>query len=887
MEIISYRVMDGPNIYSYTPVIEIVLDLGNYDKIESKEINGFNKCLLKHYSGLYNHTCSFGEKGGFVQRLKEGTYFGHITEHLCLEIQNLHGDDVYYGKTRWLHDTKYKIVVEYIVEEVALFAFKSALEIVENICNGNEIGFIIERINKELEKIISKHGIGPSTSAILESAAKRDVPVIPIDKDSCLYQLGYGKKQKRIAATITSATSCVAVDIASNKLQTNNILKDAGLPVPRGFIVEKAVELKELISRLGSPLVVKPYNCNHGNGVSLYINNWHDLKNAFYQAKKHSDKVIIEEYIKGNDYRLLLVDNQLVAAAERTPPHVIGDGKNTIKKLIDNINNYSYRGEGHEKPLTRIYIDEIVSKYLSEQGYTINTIPDRGQVVYLRYNGNLSTGGTARDITAQVHPSNAELAVRAARVIGLDIAGIDIIAKDIRVPLLQQDGAIIEVNAAPGIRMHHHPLIGESRNVADEIIKYLFPNDNGRIPVISITGTNGKTTTTRILARIFKNEYDNVGFTTTDGTYVNNHCIISGDNTGPISARTLLKDPLIDIALLETARGGILREGLGYQESDIGVIINISEDHLGVHGIETIEDLADVKSLIIETVRKTGRCILNADDKTVFKLADRASAPVIFFSQKSNNANIYNHCNNGGEAVYIEGNNIIYQKEKFKETIFKDIRRIPIAFNGIAKHNIENVLAAASVAISLGINNKYIIKELMSFGNDCSDNIGRLNVFQSIGLKVILDYGHNPAGFEEVLTFMENLQYERLIGVVGVPGDRSDQLIVKAGETVAKYLDVVYLKEDQDLRGREPGEVSSLISKGLKNCHFSGQYSYIAKESEALETALHKARPGDVIVCFYEKNPDELIRIIKQGLMEYETKEPHLEEKKEKVCLID
>ncbi len=887
MEIISYRVMDGPNIYSYTPVIEIVLDLGNYDKIESKEINGFNKCLLKHYSGLYNHTCSFGEKGGFVQRLKEGTYFGHITEHLCLEIQNLHGDDVYYGKTRWLHDTKYKIVVEYIVEEVALFAFKSALEIVENICNGNEIGFIIERINKELEKIISKHGIGPSTSAILESAAKRDVPVIPIDKDSCLYQLGYGKKQKRIAATITSATSCVAVDIASNKLQTNNILKDAGLPVPRGFIVEKAVELKELISRLGSPLVVKPYNCNHGNGVSLYINNWHDLKNAFYQAKKHSDKVIIEEYIKGNDYRLLLVDNQLVAAAERTPPHVIGDGKNTIKKLIDNINNYSYRGEGHEKPLTRIYIDEIVSKYLSEQGYTINTIPDRGQVVYLRYNGNLSTGGTARDITAQVHPSNAELAVRAARVIGLDIAGIDIIAKDIRVPLVQQDGAIIEVNAAPGIRMHHYPLKGESRNVADDIIEYLFPNDNGRIPIISITGTNGKTTTTRILAQIFKNKYDFVGFTTTDGTYVNEQCIMSGDNTGPISAKTLLKDPLIDIALLETARGGIIRGGLGYQESDIGVIINISEDHLGVDGIETLEDLANIKSLIIETVRKTGRCILNADDKAVINLADRARAPIIFFSQKNNNVIIYNHCNNGGEAVYIKENNIIYQKSELKVIIYQDISKIPITVKGFAKHNIENVLAATAVAISLGVNNECINKGLSSFGNDLTDNIGRLNVFQTVGLKVILDYGHNPAGFEEVFKFMKKIQGQRFVGVVGVPGDRSDQLIIRAGKIASNYLDVVYIKEDQDLRGRDTGEVAELIIKGLKNSHFKGYHSYISKESEALKMALHNARSGDVIVCFYEKNPEELIRIIKQGIMEYETKEPFMEEKKEKLCLID
>ncbi|MFP4016198.1 MAG: cyanophycin synthetase, partial [Halanaerobiales bacterium] len=651
MKIISHSIMKGPNLYSYSPVIETICDLGDYDRVESKNIKDFNKSLVKNFPGLKEHSCSEGRKGGFLKRLDQGTYLGHIIEHLSLEIQVIHGYDVYYGKTIWTEGSRYKIITEYIVEELAEFAVEAAVEIVMALTEQSKIEQIINRVKRDGEKIIKRYGIGPSTRSLIEAASNRGIPVITLDKEACLYQLGYGKKQKRIEATISSTTSCIAVDIASNKMQTKILLEDAGLPVPRGYILENTLQLKELICHIDTPLVVKPFNCNHGKGVSLNIHNWYELKKAFYRAKKYSRKVIIEEYIAGKDYRLLVVGNNMVAAAERRPPYVRGDGRSNISQLIDQVNESSLRGEGHEKPLTRINIDEVVVKYLCGQGYNLDTIPEKNQLIYLRHNGNLSTGGTAEDITDQVHPLNVDLAVRAARVIGLDIAGVDIIAQDIRVPLSKQDGAVIEVNAAPGIRMHHFPTTGKKRAAADAIIDYLFPDDNGRVPVVSITGTNGKTTTTRLLAEIFCQIYDNVGYTTTDGTYINGHCIMSGDNTGPISAKAILMEPTIDIALLETARGGIVREGLGYNYSDIGVIINITEDHLGVDGIETLSDLAFIKSLVIETVKRTGNCVLNADDPIVLKLSERASAPIFYFSQENNNVVIANHCNNGGKAV--------------------------------------------------------------------------------------------------------------------------------------------------------------------------------------------------------------------------------------------
>ncbi|MFP4660618.1 MAG: cyanophycin synthetase [Halanaerobiales bacterium] len=887
MKIISHRLMKGPNLYTYSPVIETICDLDSFDQVESKDIKGFNKSVIKYFPGLLDHSCSEGRKGGFLKRLKEGTYLGHIIEHLSLEIQVLLGYDVYYGKTIWIEGSCYKLITEYIVEEIAQFAVETALEFVLALAEQTDTELILNKLKNEGEKIVRRYGIGPSTRALIDSAKKRNIPVIPLDKENCLYQLGYGKRQKRIEATISSTTSCIAVDIASNKMQTNELLRDAGLPVPRGFILENIIELKDVICHLETPLVVKPFNCNHGKGVSLNINNWYELKKAFYRARKYSRKIIVEEYIVGKDYRLLVVGNRMIAAAERKPPHIRGDGKNNIRKLIEQINDSTLRGDGHEKPLTRIKIDEVIIKHLQAEGYNLDTIPEKNQIIFLRHNGNLSTGGTAEDITGQVHPLNMELAIRAAHVIGLDIAGIDIIAQDIRVPLLQQEGVIIEVNASPGIRMHLYPSIGKSRPAADAIIDHLFPDNDGRIPVISITGTNGKTTTTRLLAEIFSQVYENVGYTTTDGTYINDQCIIPGDNTGPISAKSLLKEPIVDIVILETARGGIIREGLGYHQSDIGVILNITEDHLGVDGIETLADLAFIKSLVIETVKKTGNCVLNADDPTVLRLSERASAPIVYFSQKNNNVIITNHCNNGGKAVYIENGNIVHQKGDLKEVVFRDVRNIPITFGGRAKHNVENILAATSVALSRGIDKRYIEKALSSFGSNWSDNTGRLNIFQTIGLKVILDYGHNPAGFEKVFKFMKKLEGERLVGIVGLPGDRNDDLIIKAGKIIADYLDVVYIKEDMDLRGRKAGEVAGLLRKALLENNYQGLYSYISAESDALEMALSNAIPGDIIVCFYEKNPEKLIRIIRQGMLEFETKEAVVDQKTRKSLIID
>lgn len=886
MKILSYRVLPGANVYAYSPVLEAEIDLGDYDELESKDVPGFNETLLAYYPGLAEHSCSLGYKGGFLRRLSEGTYFSHIIEHLCLEIQARLGQDVYFGKSIWQKDSRYKIIVEYQVEEIGLFAFRAAFRIVKELLLKKEIEFTVKMIEKEGERVLRKYGIGPSTTALLKAAREKDIPVIPLDRQASLYQLGYGKNQKRIEATIASTTSCIAVDIACDKIQTKALLQEAELPVPRGLVVEKIGQLKEAIHRLGPPLVVKPYNSNHGKGVSLNINNWYDLKEAFLKAREYSKQVIVEEYIEGKDYRLLVVGGRMVAAAERIPPHVYGDGQSTIRELINKINSSPDRGKGHEKRLTRIRIDELVEKCLQEQGLDLDRVPGKGQLVYLRYNGNLSTGGTARDVTDEVHPFNASLVVRAAQIVGLDIAGVDLVARDIRVPITQQRGAIIEVNAAPGIRMHHYPEEGKPRNVAGAILDYLFPENDGRIPIIAVTGTNGKTSTCRLLAKIFREVYENVGLTISGGTYINDCCIKTGDNTGPVSARTLLKETTVDIAILETARGGIQRAGLGYDKSDIGIILNITEDHLGVDGIETLEELADLKSLVIETVKKDGACILNAEDPLVVSLARRASAEVVYFSRTPNNLLLDSHCKQGGKAVYLEDNSLIYQEGSRKRLILEDIREIPFTYKGLATHNIENILAATAAAICSSVEPEIIKKSLLSFGANRTDNPGRLNIFESIDLKVILDYGHNPAGFKEVFKFMKKLEGKRLVGVVGVPGDRKDDLIIRAGEICGRYLDLVYIKEDRDLRGRRPGEVAALIKEGLERSGFTGFHKFIPDEKEALSEALASALPGDIIVCFYEQEPEKLMQIIQQGIIEFETREAFREERQEELYLL-
>ncbi len=885
MKILDIKVLAGANIYTYNQVIEMRIDLESINGIESRKIPGFNDNLLRLFPGLRNHYCSKGIPGGFVIRLEEGTYLGHIIEHLALELQVMLGHQVYFGKTRLEEESIYKIIFEYKTRQVGEFAARKAVEIVNSILEHREVN--VETVIAKGEEIDRLYGLGPSTRALLRAAEERGIPWLGLGEGSSLYQLGYGIRQRRIEATIASTTSCIGVDLASDKIKTKELLLDSGLPVPRGYIVKTLSELKEIVLNLEMPLVVKPYNGNHGRGVSLNVYNWYDLKRAFFKARKLSDMVVIEEFIQGKDFRLLVVGNRVIAASERIPPHVVGDGRHTVRELVEIINSSAERGRGHERPLTRIKIDEIVSDYLKHQGYTPDSVLEEGQTVYLRINGNLSTGGTAVDITEQVHPYNCQLAVRAAGLVGLDIAGIDIITPDIRIPLESGKGAIIEVNAAPGIRMHHYPTKGKKRDVAREIINYLFPEDDGRIPIISITGTNGKTTTTRLVGHILSYKYNPVGMTTTGGIFINDQLIRPGDSTGPRSARTLLRDPSIEVAVLETARGGILREGLGYKKSDIGVITNISEDHLGINGVESLEDLADVKSLVIEMVRRDGYSVLNADDPTVIKTAENSSASIIYFSLESNNVVIKKHLSRGGNAVYLEGNRVIYQQGEERQTIIKDVTRIPITFDGLAKHNLENVLAAISISLGMGINKSIIERGLLDFGKRWDDNLGRLNLFQTTGLKIILDYGHNPAGFKEVLEFMGKLDGDRLVGVIGVPGDRKDELVIKAGKTAGRYLDKIYIKEDEDLRGRNPGEVAGLLERGLIEVNFQGEYEYISSEKEAVKKALADLVSGDVLVCFYEKEPEQLAQLIRQGIIEYETREPILKlaEKNLKISL--
>ncbi|KUK08211.1 MAG: UDP-N-acetylmuramyl tripeptide synthase, partial [Caldanaerobacter subterraneus] len=597
MKIKEIRVYRGRNVYSHRPVIKMTVDIEG-EEIPTKDIPGFNETLLNLLPGLKKHTCSYGYEGGFAKRLEEGTYLPHVTEHIILELQNVLGYDVKFGRARNVEGSLYNVIFEYSLEECGIRAAKLAVDLVNKLIRGEKID--LEEKLEKIRDIIAEVELGPSTMAIKMEALKRGIPVTRVGNGSIL-RLGYGKYQKIIEGTISQNTSCIAVDIASDKILTKKILKDHGLPVPEGDVAYNEEEAISIAEELGYPVVIKPYNGNQGKGVHLNISSREEVVIAYRNAKNYSDLVMVEKQIRGRHYRVLVVGEKVVAVAERIPAHVIGDGVHTVKELIEIENKNPLRGNGHEKPLTKITVDAVSKMVLQKQGLTLDDVPRKGRKVFLRESANLSTGGIAIDRTDEIHPHNIEIAVRAAKAIGLDIAGIDITMEDIRKPLSATNGAIIEINASPGIRMHHYPSKGKPRNVAKAIVDMLFPKGSkATIPIISITGTNGKTTVTRMTAHILKTYGYTVGMTCTDGIYIDDTCVYKGDNTGPKSARTCLADKNIDAAVLETARGGIIREGLGYDLADIGVITNISEDHLGIDGIETLEDLAFVKALVVE-----------------------------------------------------------------------------------------------------------------------------------------------------------------------------------------------------------------------------------------------------------------------------------------------
>ena len=852
MDILNIKPYKGRNIYSHKPVIKAVVDIGNFYDTPTCSIKQFNERLLQILPGLLRHYCSMGYEGGFVDRLNEGTYLTHVTEHMVLELQSLMGYDVHYGKSRELEGSSiYYMVFEYKNEKYAVECLLAAVEIVNML-----IGDIMPDMNgimQYLAKTAAETDLGPSTSAIYEEAAKRNIPVTCLD-DSGILQLGYGKYTRLVEASLTDKPGCIAVDIAGNKHLTKKILSEEGIPVPYGDIAYTVKSAVSAASGIGYPVVIKPFDANQGKGVFINISSSEELVTAFHAAVKYSRAVIVEKHIPGKDYRLLTVGEKMAAAAERKPPKIVGDGVHTVKQLIDMENENPLRGSDHEKPLTKIKLDDMSRQVLTKEGYDENSIPAQGVSVLLRYNGNISTGGTARDCTDEVHPDNARLAVRAAEILGLDIAGIDITCEDISMPLTADNGAVIEVNVAPGLRMHLYPAEGKPRNVAGDILELLYPqNSVYSIPIVSVTGTNGKTTVTRLIAHTLGMDGKVVGMTCTSGVYIDKECILKGDNTGPLSAARVLQDRRVEAAVLETARGGIIKRGLGYDLADVGVVVNISDDHLGIDDINTLEELAMVKSLVVEAVKPDGIAVLNASDEMTPFLMERVKCKTMLFSINDCNLLLVQQMNKGNKVVYARSGSI-YLVDEGHEIFVARINEIPITFNGKAECNIENSLAAASALLASGASIDTVQKGLTSFKPDIDTNPGRFNIFEMGKFSVMLDYGHNPAGYRAVIDMIHATGASAYVGVIGMPGDRKDESIFEVGRLCGHYFSRLYIKEDNDLRGRNAGEVSDILysaaaGEGMNTADITVIYS----ETKAFETAIMEAQPGELVVLFYEE----------------------------------
>jgi len=875
MKLLESSVYLGPSIYAHFPVIRLHLDLGALEEWPSMRLGrAFIDPLLSALPGLAEHGCSYETPGGFVRRLTEdeGTWLGHVLEHCAIELQNLAGAHVTFGKTRAAGEPgHYHVVFQYEQAEVGLEAGRLALALLHSLLPehlrppvepGPAFEFAAQR--DEFIRFAQRRALGPSTSALVRAAEGRDIPWLRLNHYS-LVQFGHGRFQKRIQATITSETHHIAVEIASDKEETNRILADLGLPVPLQRVVYGEEEAAKEAVKLGFPVVVKPYNGNHGRGVSLDLRDAAHVREAFHKAREHSRAVVVEQFVTGRDYRMLVVDGRLIAVAERVPGHVVGDGIHTIEELVEITNRDPRRGIGHEKVLTRLELDHQAERCLRARGLTPASVPPGGEVVRLRLTGNLSTGGTAIDVTDVVHPDNSEMAVRAIRAIGLDVGGVDFISPDIAESHREVGGAICEVNAAPGFRMHVAPSEGKPRDVAGPVMDMLFPPGSpARIPIATITGTNGKTTTARMVAHILKLSGRIVGLCTTDGVYIDGQLTVKGDMTGPIAARMVLRDPSVDTAVLESARGGILRRGLGYRKCTVGAVLNIASDHLGLKGVDTLEQLAEVKRVVIEVAKDCA--VLNADDPLCLRMADYTRAEhLCYVTMSIQHPLVKEHIRAGGRAVVLEpgmnGHMItIYDHGTHMPLLWTHL--IPATLEGRALHNVSNAMFAAGVAFSLGVKLEDIKHGLRTFDTTFFQAPGRLNVFSEHPFKVIVDYGHNPAAVQAMCDLVGRLEVKgRRIVVLAAPGDRRNEDIAEIGRTAAGHFDHYICRRDDGRRGRGPEEIPGLLRDALLGAEVSKKrIQVIPDETEAVEAALAMARPGDLVLLF----ADALSRTWKQ-----------------------
>lgn len=860
MKIIQKRVYEGQNIYSNKKCIRIDVNLEGYCEIPSKKIPNFNFNLVKIIPELNTHRCGIDEEGGFVKRLEEGTYLAHICEHVIIAIQNKLGIEVVYGKAREIQGDNYYIIVQYEYKNTAIETINLAVDLINSLINQEPLNY--EGRISILKDILISEEMGASTKAICIAAKEHDLPVTQLG-NSGIYQIGYGKMGRIIEATIGSNTGCVAADISCDKLLTKELLRIQNIPIADGNKVSNILGLLKEAESIGYPVVLKPQYGNKGQGVILNIENEKQLLSSYNTLKQKYKDIIVEKYVHGNDYRICVVDYKVVAVSLRISPFVIGNGKDDLKQLIEIANNNPLRGEDHEKPLTKIKIDGELISCISKRGLCLYSIPKEGEKVLLRENANLSTGGMAIDCTEEICDENIEYCINTAKTLGLDICGVDICAKDISEPLSKGNGIIMEVNTAPGIRMHDYPTKGKKRNVGKAIVNMLYGGKPRSIPIISITGTNGKTTTTRLISHVLKKMGNNVGMTSTDGIYLNDKCIHKGDDSGFNSARTILLNKDVDIAVLETARGGLIRKGLAYNLADVAVITNITNDHLGLDGINSVEELSFAKALVGEAVKKDGFVVINADDKYSKTIINRFKAEKIYFSKSKDNQLIKENIENGGICVFVEENIIcvINNNKKYKIVSTKEL---PLSYNGTLEYNIENAMAACAALIGLKVDYCMISKGLMDFQLNSKDNSGRFNVYDYCGRKIILDYGHNVEGYRAVLSSLKKMSGKnKLIGVVGIPGDRKDDIGYKIGEICAKELDKIVVKEDKDKRGRKIGEMASILEQSIIKNNKNSDLKVCLDEVEALKYALNASFEGDTIVVFYEKL-EPLLELIKK-----------------------